>query len=535
MFVHQALARAISEAHVDTMFGLLGDSNLFMVNAFVEEFGGRYISAVHEASAVMMAQGYASRSGRVGVATVTQGPGLTNTATALVEAVRSSAPLVIITGDTSPSNLLNQQSLVQEPFVRATGAEYVLVESPAQAVNALRYAFGLALGRSRPVVLNCPTEYQWAELDYVQADVVPQPVPVPEPTEEQLDVAVGLIASANRPLVLAGRGVVASVARDAVLAFAKRIGAPLTTTLRARNLYSADEGSLGVMGTLSSEKGAQAIADCDCIIVFGASLNTWTTVRNTLLGDKPIVHVDSDPSHLIAHATAPVPGDAAAVAAEMTAWLDEAGIAPSNFRARVTDGLSTADQHAPPRPSRELTFAGALDAIVGALPEQRTVVFDGGRFLGEGFAQVYARDVEREVLSTSFGAVGLGMGAAIGAAAAAGDEPTLLVTGDGGFMMNGLAELHSAIRQALPLVVVICNDGSYGAEYDQYVNKGIKPDLSLFTWPSFPAVAQALGAVGVSVESLDDLPAAVAAAQTPGRSVVIDVRVDAAAVPEVPH
>jgi acetolactate synthase-1/2/3 large subunit len=148
---------------------------------------------------------------------------------------------------------------------------------------------------------------------------------------------------------------------------------------------------------------------------------------------------------------------------------------------------------------------------------------------------VYAHDVERQVLSTSFGAVGLGMGAAIGAAAAAGDEPVLLVTGDGGFMMNGLAELHSAIREALSLIVVICNDSSYGAEYDQYVNKGVKPDLSLFTWPSFPAVAQAVGAVGVAVVSLDDLPAAVAAVQNSGGCVVIDVRVDAGAVPEVPH
>jgi acetolactate synthase-1/2/3 large subunit len=535
MFVHEALATAISEIPADTMFGLLGDANLFMVNTFVEQFGGRYISASHEASAVMMASGYASRAGRLGVATVTQGPGLTNTATALVEAVRSSAPVLVITGDTAPGNLLNQQSLAQEPFVRATGAEYVLVERPDEGVDALRYAAGLALGRSHPVVLNCPTEYQWAEVEYVYADVALKPLPSPESTDEQLDVAVGLIASSSRPLILAGRGVVASGARDAVLAFAQRIGAPLMTTLRARNLYSAEEGSLGVMGTLSSEKGAQAIADCDCIIVFGASLNTWTTVRNTLMRGKPIVHIDIDPSRLVEHAAAPVPGDAAAVAAKMTSWLDEAGMAPSRFRARVTAGLRDVDLHMTPSPSPELTFANALAAIVGALPQERTVVFDGGRFLGEAFAQVYAHDVEREVLSTSFGAVGLGMGAAIGAAAAAGDEPTLLVTGDGGFMMNGLAELHSAIRQGLALIVVICNDSSYGAEYDQYVNRGVKPDLSLFAWPSFPAVAEALGAVGVAVEILDELPAAVAAVKSPGRCVVIDVHVDAEAVPQVPH
>ncbi|HUE34247.1 MAG TPA: thiamine pyrophosphate-binding protein, partial [Mycobacterium sp.] len=88
MFVHEAMANALAASGVDTMFGLIGDANLFFTNAFVEAEGGRYISAVHEASAVMMAQGYALRSGRLGVATVTQGPGLTNTATALIDTVR---------------------------------------------------------------------------------------------------------------------------------------------------------------------------------------------------------------------------------------------------------------------------------------------------------------------------------------------------------------------------------------------------------------------------------------------------------------
>ena len=102
MLVHEAVAAALADLGVDTMFGLIGDSNLFMVDRFVRQHQGRYFSAVHEAGAVMMAHGYAVRSGRLGVATVTQGPGLTNTATALVEATRSGTPMVLITGDTAP-------------------------------------------------------------------------------------------------------------------------------------------------------------------------------------------------------------------------------------------------------------------------------------------------------------------------------------------------------------------------------------------------------------------------------------------------
>ena len=421
--------------------------------------------------------------------------------------------------------------------MRSTGAEYLFVEDPAGTADAVRRAVGLSLGLSRPVVLNCPTEYMWADVQSHEAPVAALYKSLPPPREDELDVAVGVIASAQRPLVVAGRGVVASGARDAVLAFARRIGAPLMTSLRARNLYSAAEGSVGVIGTLSSDRGSQVIADCDCVIVFGASLNTWTTDRNTLLRDKAIVHVDTELNQLgrNTQVTAPVYGDAATVAAVITSWLDQAEVPPSAFRDLVTTDLVPADLDARPPARGRLTFASALAEIMAAVPPRRTVVFDGGRFLGEAFAHVRSPDVTQQVLSTSFGAVGLGMGAAIGAACAAPDEPTVLVTGDGGFMMGGLAELHSAIRQDIPLIVVICNDGSYGAEYDQYVNKGVKPDLSLFAWPPFVAVAAALGADGVTVNTADDAMAAAEAVRTPVRSVVIDVRIDAADVPEVPH
>src|SRR5580700_4846537 len=138
MFVHEVIAREVAATGTDTMFGLIGDANLFMVNSFTERQHGTYVSAVHEAGAVMMAHGYSCRSGRLGVATVTQGPGLTNTATALVECVRSGTPMILLVGDTAPSNTLNPQSIAQQPFVASTGAGYLLVSSPDEAVSSVR-------------------------------------------------------------------------------------------------------------------------------------------------------------------------------------------------------------------------------------------------------------------------------------------------------------------------------------------------------------------------------------------------------------
>jgi acetolactate synthase-1/2/3 large subunit len=541
MFVHEVIAREVAATGTDTMFGLIGDANLFMVNSFVEEYGGSYLSAVHEASAVMMAYGYACRGARLGVATVTQGPGLTNTATALTEAVRSSTPLLVITGDTAPGNKLNQQTLEQQPFVRATGAGYVLVERPEHAAAAVRVAARRAVAESHPYVLNCPTEYQWQEVDAATDDEGADPWPSagerPLPTEDVLEEALGVIAAARRPLVLAGRGVIGKEERQAVLAFAERIGAPIATTLRARNLYSAAEGYVGVCGTVSTEAGVLAIGGSDCVIAFGASLNTWTTARNSLIQGKNVVHVDINPARFRPEVpvTVAVAGDAAAVAQQFIEMLDAAEIAPTRFRDRACDGITQADLvHMAPL-GLKVTLAGVLSAVNQALPAHRTVVYDGGRFQAEAFKYSWSTDYRSEVTTTDFGAVGMGMGAAIGAAAFARDEPTVLVTGDGGFMMNGLAELHSAIRAGIPLIVVICNDGSYGAEYDQFLNKGLNPDLSLFQWPDFADVARALGAEGLTVASVPDIAAAVAACGAPARPVVIDVRVAPGEVPEVPH
>ena len=538
MFVHEAMANALATCGVDTMFGLIGDANLFFSNAFVEAEGGRYVSAVHEASAVMMAQGYALRSGRLGVATVTQGPGLTNTATALIDTVRNNVPLVLITGDTAPSNTHNQQSLDQARFVEATGAGYVHVRQPAEAVPALHAAIGQAVAQRRPVVVNCPTEFAWEMVDVDDSAAADTSEQTPAPPEELLDRAVGMIAAARRPLVVAGHGATAPEQRDAVLDFAHRIGAPIATTFRARNLYTAAEGSVGICGTLTSDAGAPAIADSDCVIVFGSSLNTWTTAHRTVFDGKVVIYVDADAVRVElpnARVDVAIHGDAAQTARTFVKWLDDGEVPPTSFRAKVCAGIRDVDLRFDAALGDTLTFAGVLSELNRCLPTQRTVVWDGGRFLGEALKYICGPDYRSEVLATAFGAVGLGMGAAIGAACAAGDEPTVFITGDGGFMMNGLAELSSAVRASLPLIVVICNDGSYGAEYDQYVHKSVSPALSLFDWPSFAAVAHAMGADGVTVSSIADVPAAVAAAQARVCPLVIDVLMNPADIPEVAH
>jgi thiamine pyrophosphate-dependent acetolactate synthase large subunit-like protein len=348
---------------------------------------------------------------------------------------------------------------------------------------------------------------------------------------------MGVVASARRPLILAGNGVHEPRCRRAVLALAERLGAPVATTLRGRGLYSAEDGCVGVFGTLSTQLGVDAISECDCVIVFGAGLNTWTTGGRALLEGKAVVHCDVDPAAIGRHAPVAVGvvGDAEVIASTMVKYLDEAQVDPSSFRARLRPRLSSEAIRWQAPLADPLRLDGALSALDAALPRQRTVVHDGGRFLGESFRYLCAPTPAAQVLSTAFGAVGLGMGAAIGAGCAAPREPTVLVTGDGGFMMSGLAELHSAVRAEIPLLVVVCNDGGYGAEYDQYVQRGVRPDLSLFTWPSFAEAARTIGCAAYEVHDAAGLRVALNAVAHLTCPMLIDIHLPPDAIPEVAH
>ena len=144
----------------------MGDANLFMVDSFVRECGGQFVPAAHEGSTILMAAGYAHVSGNVGVATVTHGPALSNCTTALTEAVRGHAPLVILAGDTPADNPRHLQSIDQSELVKVTGAGFEQLRTPATVGQDVARAFYRAQVERRPIVLNMPADYMWQEADY---------------------------------------------------------------------------------------------------------------------------------------------------------------------------------------------------------------------------------------------------------------------------------------------------------------------------------------------------------------------------------
>lgn len=537
----EALAAALARRGVSTLFGLIGDANLFMVNDYVQTRKGRYIAAANEAGAVLMAIGHAQVTGGVGVATVTHGPGLTNSISALAEAVKARVPLVLLAGDTDVAARGHLQNVDQRELVEAVGAGFVQLRSPHTVAEDLALAFRIARLEYRPVVLNMPANFQWEETTLGESVEYVNTTPFATPEGTELDNAIGIIAAARSPIVLAGRGAVEPRQRDALIRLAQRIGAPLATTLRGSGLFAGEPFNLGVFGTLSTAPAIDAIAACDCVIAFGASLNRFTTANGSLLKDKRLIQVDAHRPEigLNARPHASLVGDPGLVADLFIRWLDEAEVAPSGFRSvDMADRLAA--WHHEPRysakvPDGAVDIRAALLALNEAIPEDRIVVTDVGRFIAEAWKLFPVRQPRNFVYTLGFAAIGFGMAEAIGAAAASVGRPTVLIAGDGGFMLGGLNEFNTAVRNGSDIVVIVCNDGGYGAEHVQYRDRQMDPSLSLFDWPDLAPVAVALGGEGVTVRGESDLAAAVAAIGRRKGPILIDLKLHPDHIPPVPH
>ena len=533
MLGHDAVAQALVDHGVNTVFGVLGDGNLFIGENLQRQHEVNFVGATHEANAVCMAEGWAKATGRLGVATVTHGPGLTNTITALVEGVKNETPMLLVAVDTPVENEQHLQNLDQHALVVATGAGFQPVRNVETIAEDVSTAVRRAHAERRPIVVNVPLNIEWDEVDYEPRPALNSPPVRLAPDPDQLESALGIIASSARPVILAGRGAVLSGAREVLIELGDALGAPLATSLLGTGFFSDQPFNLGIHGTLSHEVAGETLAMADCLIVFGASLNFFTTDYQSLLAGKRVVHVNLDPTHIDRHATvaAGVVGDATVVAEAMIALLKEAEHQPSSFRTadleKKLQEFDLSDSY------EDKSYDGAVDPrtltrqLDAGLPQDRQVVVDAGRFMLDALTMSVPnpRDL---VTSHGFGAIGLGMSTAIGAAVAHPTRPTVLCIGDGGYMMGGLTELSTAVHLGLDLIVIVYNDGSYGAEHIQLVTKGMDPAASLHEWPDFCAVAESMGCDTAKITSLDDIDAALEVVKNrqPGRPVLIEASTD---------
>lgn len=549
MKLHQAISKFLANERAGKpVFGLMGDANLAYLGDFIERDGGHYTPVVLEGGAVLAATGYARFSGELGVATVTHGPALTNCLTALTEAVRGNTQLVLLTGDTPDVNEFFQYVDIQG-FAHSAGAGFERVKTPDTALATLRKAFTRAQLDHKPIVVDIPLPFITAEVDYALQTIPPCTIQRTAPDPDRVDDALGLILGAKRPLLLAGRGAVLSAASAAILNLARLVGAPVTTSLLGREQFLGEPENLGIFGTLATASAIDYMGQADVVLSFGASLNNWQTDDYRLLDDKHVIQVDTDPLALGTYGPIDVGlvGDARATALALTARAREAG--QESAKPAYLAKIAADDQ----RERRDNTFidttgGGYVDArlaalrIDAALPAGARQLSDVGRFSLAVWPHITPSPGNWDYAGY-FGSIGLGIGTAVGAAHVDSNVPTIVWAGDGG-TMQGLIEVNTAVRQRLPLIVVVLNDGCYGAEYMKLAAVGSSPETSFVPWPSLANAAEGLGAHGLRVTTAEELDQAAAAVrELAGRAaagedgitpLLIEVVCDPHAMPNTP-
>jgi thiamine pyrophosphate-dependent acetolactate synthase large subunit-like protein len=521
--VYEQIARTLVAAGVECLFGYMGDDTAPVIVA-AEDGGVRYYATRHENQAVAMADGYARASGRVGVATVTGGPGFTNALTAINTARRGGAGLVVLAGagrpgedDHDPGVIRDvgiagwQKHFPQAAVCRAMGVEVFAPATGAAAAGDVHAALWHARdGRTIVVVLGRelvlePLQASEARaLDPPAAPVMPSPQAVTELADLLEETWV-----VERLLILAGRGAVRAGAGAELRRLGELTGALLATTLRARSLFAGDEFAVGICGTLSTSVASELIAKARCVLAFGASLNRHTTDHYRLLPEALVVQIDSDGRALgrFVDVALSIEADARSTARALVAELERRGHGATGFRTPETEALLAGDtaEHFADASTGELidprVLMRELDSII---PPDRIVALDSGNQVRFALRQFGVERPEDFVQSTDGGSIGLGVGFAMGAAAANPGRLVVLAVGDAALMM-ALGDLETAVRYELPLLIVVANDGAMGSEVNRLLALGLPPERAELPAPAFAALAEAMGADGLTVRSAADL------------------------------
>jgi acetolactate synthase-1/2/3 large subunit len=518
MLVSEAVAAALADLGVDTVFGVVGSGNFHVTNALVAR-GARFVAARHEGGAASMADGWARLAGRPGILSVHQGPGLTNAVTGITEAAKSRTPMVVLAADVASSAVRSNFRIDVAALAQSVGAVPARLHSAGFAVDDAVRAYQLAARERRTVVLALPLDVQAGETAEPSVDAATTtqigeeapPAPSGSPTVTSLAEA---ILHARRPVFIAGRGAGQARARAELERLADACGALLATSAAAKGLFRGSPWDLDVSGGFASPLAAKLIRGADLVVGWGSSLNMWTMRHGTLVGpDAVVAQVDVEPDALGAHRPIDigVTGDVVAVAREVGALIGappregSIGYRSGELRDRIAREVrwrdvpyeDEGDDHRiDPR-----TLSIALDDL---LPAERIVAIDSGNFMGYPSMYLSVPDDDGFTFTQAYQSVGLGLGSAIGSAIARPDRLVVAALGDGGALM-GISELETAVRLGLPMVVVIYDDEAYGAEVHHFGPDGHPLDVVRFPPVDIAAIGRGFGCDGLTVRKPADL------------------------------
>ncbi len=546
----KALVESLEKAGVEVLFGYPGGQALDIFNQLT---GAKFpfVLGRHEQGCVHMADGYARSTGKPGVCLVTSGPGATNTVTGLATANIDGIPLIVITGQV-PMSLIGTDAFQEADttgVTRAVSKHNFLVHSADEIPETVAQAFYIAThGKPGPVVIDIPKNCQQA----MTAAQYPERVslrayhPESAATSSQMTRLAKLINEAQRPVIYAGGGVIASGAASDVAVLAHKADIPVATTLMGLGAFDEhDPLSLRMAGMHGTPAANWAMNDADLIVALGVRFSDRVTGKISQYAPKAkIVHVDCDPASIGKNVSVSL-----GIVADVKDVLTTVGsrVKPAKheaWRAKI-DGWKKSHPVAWRQMHPGVIMPQAvMEAVDKATHGRAVIVTDVGQHQMWA-AQHFRHSIPRHFLTSGgMGTMGFGIPAAIGAAIARPDHATVAICGDGGAQMT-FEEVVVAVEHKLPVTFVVVNNGClgmvrqwqelfYGKNYsgsiltvkDRPANEQLEQDLACDYLPDFVKLAQAHGADAVRVIDPAKLDDAIAKAVRSPRTTVVEVIVE---------
>jgi acetolactate synthase-1/2/3 large subunit len=535
----QIICEALEAEGVDVMFGYPGGAIMPFYDALTSS-RMRHVLVRHEQAAAHAADGYARATGRVGVCVATSGPGATNLVTGIATAFTDSIPIVAITGQVA-RRFIGTDAFQETDIIGITQPitkHAFLVGSIEELADCVHEAFAIARsGRPGPVILDVPKDVL---LGSAPAPAPFHPAPAWRPTltgdlDAAADRAADLITRAERPLILAGHGVILAGAYAELRAFTERTGIPVVTTLLGISAFPESHPlAAGMPGMHGRAEINHAITEADLLIAVGMRFDDRVT------GDVPtfapnarIIHIDIDPSEMgkVIRPTVPIVADARVALEAITARVSPAR--HDAWAARVTSrrgeqipGQMAHDAGAVPTGEATPTPAAVLAAIRHATNGRALIVTDVGQHQMWA-ARFYGYDhPNTHLTSGGLGTMGYALPAAMGAAMGRPDEPVWVIAGDGGIQMN-IQELATIMDLGLPIKAVILNNGYLGMvrQWQEFFHQRNYSETRISS-PDFVRLAEAYGVAGAHVTTAGEVEEAIEhAMRTPG-PVLINVVIE---------
>jgi acetolactate synthase-1/2/3 large subunit len=538
----EMILKALADQRVEHVFGYPGGAVLPIYDEIFQQDKVRHILVRHEQGATHAAEGYARSTGKPGVVLVTSGPGATNAVTGLTDALMDSIPIVCITGQV-PTHLIGNDAFQECDTVgitRPCTKHNYLVKNINDLARILHEAFYVAThGRPGPVVVDVPKDVQFAKGNYVGPSNIQHKTyrPRVKPDQDAVRAAIDLIASARRPILYTGGGVINSgpTASKLLREFVKVTGFPVTSTLMGLGAFPAsDKHWIGMLGMHGTYEANMAMHDCDVMINIGARFDDRITGRvDAFSPNSRKIHVDIDPSSINKNVRVDIPvvGDCAhALEAFIQVWKARQNQVDKPALAQWWRQI---DQW---RSRDSLKYKARKEVIMPQYAVERLYALTRGKDVyittEVGQHQMWAaqffkfEEPNRWMTSGGLGTMGYGLPATIGVQTAHPESLVIDIAGDASVLMT-MQEISTAVQYRLPVKIFILNNQYMGMvrQWQQLLHGNRLSESYSEALPDFVKLAEAYGAVGMRAEKPGELDDAIKAMIAVNRPVIFDCRV----------